>query len=57
MIDPPALKEELVRARLNDLGFSLEKDGFGYIVLDRREHLDMPALIYVRWVSDKGRCT
>jgi hypothetical protein len=57
MVDPATVKEELVRARLNDLGFSLEKDGFGYIVLDRREHLDMPALIYVRWVSAKGRCT
>jgi hypothetical protein len=37
-------KEELTRARLNQLGFDLEKAGFGYIVRDRREHLEMPAL-------------
>jgi hypothetical protein len=38
------LKEELTRARLSHLGFDLEKAGFGYIVRDRREHLEMPAL-------------
>jgi hypothetical protein len=37
-------KEELTRARLSHLGFELEKAGFGYIVQDRREHLEMPAL-------------
>ena len=54
-----ALKQGKVnkRARLNYLGFDLEKDGFDDVVRDRREHLDMPALIYARWVSDKGRCT
>jgi hypothetical protein len=38
-----ALKEEVIRARLNHLGFDLEKEDFGYIVRDRREHL-VPAL-------------
>jgi hypothetical protein len=38
------LKEEVTRARLSHLGFDLEKEGFGYIVRDRREHLEMPAL-------------
>jgi hypothetical protein len=37
-------KEELIRGRLSRLGFDLEKAGFGYIVRDRREHLEMPAL-------------
>jgi hypothetical protein len=38
------LKEELIRARLSHLGFDLEKDGFGWIVSDRREPLGLPAL-------------
>ena len=38
------LKEELTRARLSHIGFDLEKEGFGYIVRDRRENLQMPAL-------------
>jgi len=31
------LKDELIRARLSHLGFDLEKDGFGWMVRDRRE--------------------
>jgi hypothetical protein len=38
------LKEELIRARLSHLGFDLTKDGFGWIVRDRREKLGIPAL-------------
>jgi hypothetical protein len=43
MIDQ-TLKEELIRARLSHLGFDLEKDGFGWMVRDRREKLGIPAL-------------
>ena len=42
------LKEELIRVRLSHLGFELEKNGFGWIVRDRWEHRDMPALQRVR---------
>jgi hypothetical protein len=38
------LKEELIRARLSHLGFDLEKDGFGWMVRDRREKLGITAL-------------
>jgi hypothetical protein len=38
-----ALKEDVIRARLHHLGFDREKEGFEYIVRDRREHL-VPAL-------------
>jgi hypothetical protein len=38
------LKEELIRARLSHIGFDLEKEGFGYVVRDRRELLGMPVL-------------
>jgi hypothetical protein len=37
-------KEELIRGRLSDLGFDLTKDGFGWMVRDRREKLGIPAL-------------
>jgi hypothetical protein len=37
-------KEEMTRAWLNHLGFDLERAGTEYIVQDRREHRDMPAL-------------
>jgi hypothetical protein len=36
------LKEELIREKLNLLGFELERDDFGWIIRDRREQLDMP---------------
>ena len=35
MIDQ-TLKEELIGARLSHLGFDLEKDGFGWMVRDRK---------------------
>jgi len=38
------ISEELIRARLSSLGFDLEKDGFGWMVRDRREKLGIPAL-------------
>jgi hypothetical protein len=41
MIDQ-ALKEGVIRSRLDPLGFELERDDLGWIVRDRREHLDMP---------------
>jgi hypothetical protein len=43
MIDQIA-KEELIRARLDHLGFDLTRAGFGWIVRDRREKLGIPAL-------------
>ena len=43
MIDQ-TLKEELIRARLSHLGLDLEKDGFGWMVRDRREKLGITAL-------------
>jgi len=42
----PAMKakEKLIRARLSDLGFELERDGFDYSIRDRREKHGLPAL-------------
>jgi hypothetical protein len=40
----PALKEELIRARLSHLGFDLERDGFDYSIRDRREGKQLPSL-------------
>jgi hypothetical protein len=42
--DRPEAKEKLIRARLSDLGFELERDGFDYSIRDRREKHDLPAL-------------
>jgi hypothetical protein len=41
----------MIRAWLNYLGFDLEREGTDYIIRDRREHRDMPALQSTRCES------
>ena len=37
-------KESIVRVKLGELGFELNRQGFGYIIRDRREGKVLPAL-------------